>query len=396
MRPPVIESRFHIVITVRNVAPLVGWPKVARSSAQGSRIQARKSEHMDIVLHEPSSSSAGWDDIDLVHDALPDVDLAEIDLSTEFLGGSLRVPLIVSGMTGGHPDATTINARLARAAQRHQIGLGVGSQRAALVDEDLVPTYAITRMEAPDAFLIGNLGVSQLVDQPDRAALGASDVLRAIDMIDANAIAIHLNFLEELVQPEGERNAQGCAPALEGLSTRLSLPILAKETGAGLSRATAQRLAGMGMAGLDVGGSGGTNFARIESVRAERRHDVRRMQIGSTFGSWGIPTPVSVLGARVTDLPLVATGGVRSGLDAAKALALGATAVGVGRPMLAAAMDGDQAVDAWLEQFQDELRAAVWLTGCQRPTELSSRPLVVGGRTRQWLDDLGYRLEDRK
>lgn len=366
------------------------------SPADADSVRARKGEHLDIALRDAGPSSAGWDDISLVHNALPHLDLADVDLSAEFLGSPLRAPVIVAGMTGGHAESTAINAILARAAQRHGIALGVGSQRAALLDPTLEDTYTVTREEAPDAFLIGNIGAAQLVDQPSHPALTLDDIERAIGMIAANALAIHLNFLEELVQPEGERCASGCSHAISHVASHASVPILAKETGAGLSRTTAMHLATLGVAGLDVGGVGGTNFALIERTRAKRQHNDRGVRLGTTFAQWGIPTAVSIIGARAADIPLIATGGVRSGLDAAKALALGATAVGIGRPLLAAALEGDKAVAAWIEGFTEELRAAMWLAGCRRPSDLASSQLVIGGGTRRWLDDLHYRASDRR
>jgi isopentenyl-diphosphate Delta-isomerase len=293
-------------------------------------------------------------------------------------------------MTGGHPDAREINRRLAAAAQRHGLAMGVGSQRAALRRPELVPTYAVVRETAPNALLLGNLGAAQLVPQASGDLIGAGGIRAAVEMIGADALAIHLNFLEELVQTEGDRRAAGIREALRAAVAASPVPVVAKETGAGLSRDAAFELARLGVAALDVGGAGGTSFAAVEVKRAAERGDLRGVRLGQTFREWGLPTAVSVVGAAVTGLPVVATGGVRSGLDAAKALALGAGLVSVGRPLLVAAMAGGDAIDEWIEQFVEELRSAVFLSGVRTCRELHRVPRVVGGETRRWLDDLRY------
>jgi isopentenyl-diphosphate delta-isomerase len=294
-------------------------------------------------------------------------------------------------MTGGHEGATEVNAVLARAAQRHGLAIGVGSQRAALLDPSLAATYSVVRDHAPDALVIGNIGAAQLIEQDGRPALAIDDVQRAVDMIGADALAVHLNFLEESIQPEGDRRSRGCSEAIRGLAAELEVPIFVKETGAGMAPRTASKLRALGVAALDVGGAGGTSFAVIERMRAERQGDARGIEVGTTLANWGVPTPVSVAGAAQSGLPIVATGGIRSGLDAAKALALGADAVGVARPLLLAAFEGDDAVDAWIGRFLSEIATVLMLTGCERPRELRERPLVVTGRTRAWFDDLDIR-----
>jgi isopentenyl-diphosphate delta-isomerase len=245
------------------------------------------------------------------------------------------------------------------------------------------------REEAPDAFVIANIGAAQLIVQGDRPAMTLDQLRHLVDMVKANALAVHLNFLEESVQPEGDRAARGCAEAIAHLAEELEIPVIAKETGAGMSCSTAKRLSACGVKAVDVGGAGGTSFAIIERLRAERQGDKRGIALGATFGDWGIPTAVAVADCARAGLPVIATGGIRTGLDAGKALALGATAVGVGRPLLMAAVGGDSAVDAWVERFLLELRTVLQLTGCTRPDQLRDRPVIVGGRARRWMDDLG-------
>jgi len=302
----------------------------------------------------------------------------------------LDLPLLIAGMTGGHSGAERVNATLAEAAARHGIGIGVGSQRAALRDPSLRGTYAVVRTRAPKAFVIANVGISQLVAQDDGAPLAAKDIRALIEMVGANAIALHLNYLEESVQPEGQTRASGIDAAIRRLVRQSRVPVIAKETGAGISGPVAKRLKLLGVKAIDVGGVGGTSFAAIEAMRATERGDEARARLGRTFRDWGLPSAVAVAGSVRSGLPVIATGGVRSGLDAAKALALGATAVAVGRPMLQAALEGAQAVDRWIAQFALELRTATFLAGVARARDLSKRPPVVTGDTRAWIDQLGY------
>ncbi len=355
-------------------------------------VEARKAEHLELTVSSDvnTRAGAGWADVHLIHEALPELELDAVDLSVEFLGRRLRAPLVISAMTGGHAAAREVNAVLARAAERHGLAMGVGSQRAALRNRDLAPTYAIVRDEAPTAYLIANIGAPQLVTQRSGKALGAREAEAALAMIRADALAIHLNFLEESVQPEGDRNAAGCADAIRRVAESLAVPIVAKETGAGLSRDTALRLRDLGVRALDVGGVGGTSFAAIEGLRAAAQGDEKGRRLGELLRDWGIPTAVSVVAAAPSGLPIIATGGVRSGLDAAKALALGASLVGVARPLLQAALEGDAAVDTWIDHFLHELRTVLFLTGSRCVAELRLRPRVVLGETRAWLDQLGY------
>lgn len=327
----------------------------------------------------------------LVHDALPVVDAASIDLTTKLFGRTLRLPLVISGMTGGHGRAIAVNELLASVAEKTGIAIGVGSQRAALRDPALVPTYAVVRDAAPHAFVIANVGIAQIVKQGADPALGAKDIREIVGMVRADALALHLDYLEESVQPEGQTRAKGSELAVRALVKASPVPVIAKETGAGISRSVALRLRRLGVRAIDVGGVGGTSFAAIEGLRAHERGDALRMSLGERFRDWGLPTAVAVVGASAARLPIIATGGVRSGLDAAKALALGATVVGVGRPFLQTALKGEQACLEWLAAFEVELRTAVFLAGLKRASDLRRAPIAITGRTRSWLDQLGYR-----
>lgn len=375
-------------------------PDRGAPSADGgiASLVRRKGEHISQALAMGDSGSAGWEDVQLVHDALPDADFEELDLSVEFLGHRIGLPLLISGMTGGHAAALAVNRELAGAAAATGAMIGVGSQRAALLDPGLADSYAVVRECAPDAYVLANIGISQLLRQRDSAALRLDEVLRAVDMVRADALAVHLNYLEEIVQPEGQTRARGARAALADLVKELPVPVIAKETGAGLSREVALRLRDLGVRALDVGGSGGTSFAAIEASRAASAGDMVRAATGQAFAGWGIPTAASV-GLCADVLPVIAVGGVRNGLDAARAMRLGAVAVGVGRPLLEQALlgasvsgardSGGGAVRDWIDGFAHQLRAAVFLAGVPSARALGAATAVIRGPTRDWLDQLG-------
>jgi isopentenyl-diphosphate delta-isomerase len=359
-----------------------------------SGIPQRKLEHVEITARQPALGAVtpGWADIHLLHACLPEVDYDAVDLRTELLGHTLAAPVLIAGMTGGHPQAAPINATLARAVERFGLGMGVGSQRAGLRQPALRGTYAVAREQAPTALLLANIGLPQLLDQGSEPALTLAQVQEAIDTLRADALVVHLNYLQEVVQPEGDTRAAGALAALTRLCAALSAPVVAKETGAGMTRAQAERLKRAGVAALDVGGAGGTSFAVVEAQRAAARGHTLGTRLGQTFAAWGIPTAVSVVETVPVGLPVIATGGIRTGLDAAKALALGATAVGIARPALIAALEGDAALSAWLEGFLAELRAALFLAGAPTVTALRQQRCIVLGATAAWLEQLGHRL----
>lgn len=358
-------------------------------------VKQRKIEHVNIALGQDISVAqrANWNDVQFVHQALPEVDLDEIDTSLTFLGHTLRYPIFMSSLTGGHPDVISINRNLARAAERYGLALGVGSQRAAIVNPDVSSSYTITREHAPNTFLIANIGAPQLIAQPRHAAFTIEQVEHAITMIGANALAVHMNSLQEATQPEGDRRAAGEAAALRTLAGQVGVPVIAKETGAGVCREQALLLRSCGVAAIDVGGAGGSSMSAMEAARSKARGDERTRNIGLLFQDWGIATPVSIVEASVAQLPLISTGGVRNGLDMARALALGATLVGIGFPFLKAASESYEAVCELLETIVAELKVAMQLSGAATIGQLQQTDIVVTGETRTWLVMRGFEEE---
>ena len=351
--------------------------------SEPSRTEQRKAEHVNIILQENVSAEYNyWNDVHLVHKALPEIDLDDIDVSCTLFGHKLKAPLVISSMTGGFGMAREINANLAKAAAEVGVAMGVGSQRAALEKPDLVDTYAVVKdHDVPLRF--ANLGAPQLVPQEGKRAYGLEDARRAMAMVDAHMLIVHLNFLQEVVQPEGDRRARGVLPAIAKIASKL--PVVAKETGAGISRDVATGLKKAGVKGIDVGGLGGTSFSAVEHYRARKEAQTLKERLGATFWNWGIPTPASVILANV-GLPIVATGGIRSGLDVAKALALGASAAGMAKPMLEAAKVNARAVVDELQAVIAELRAAMLLTGCETVSELQEQRCIVNRPTADWVE----------
>lgn len=355
-------------------------------------VKQRKIEHVSVALGQDVSvpQRANWGDIQFVHQALPEVDLDEIDTSVNFLGRSLRYPIFMSSLTGGHSDVTSINRNLARAAERYGLALGVGSQRAGIVNPDVAASYAVTRQHAPNTFLIANIGAPQLIVQPRHPAFTLEQVERAINMIGANALAVHMNSLQEATQPEGDRRAVGEAAALKALTSQIALPVVAKETGAGVCREQALLLRSCGIAAIDVGGAGGSSMSAMEAARSQSHGDERNRNLGMLYRDWGIATPVAVVEASVAGLPLISTGGVRNGLDMARALALGATLVGMGFPFLKAASESYEAVCGLLETVVAELKVAMQLSGAANIAQLQQVDIVVTGETCNWLTMRGF------
>lgn len=351
---------------------------------------SRKGDHVDIILEDDVDARRNaWNDLSLVHEALPETDRGEIDTSTTFLHRRLEVPVMVASMTGGYPGGKEINDRLARAAAEHGLGMGVGSQRAMLDDPSQAETYeVIADHDVP--FVAANIGAPQLIPQDGEPPITAEDARHLVDAIDADALVVHLNYLQEVVQPEGDTEAAGVSRAISKLVTEVDGPVIGKETGAGMNRDTAQRLVEAGCAAVDVGGLSGTTFAAVEKIRAEAAGAQDEAWLGQRFRDWGVPTPVAVLEASRAECEVVATGGVRDGVHVAQALALGAQIAGMASAALEPASEGEDELDAFVRRLKDEIGTAMFLTGCETVDELRTRPVIVGGETRLWLDSLGY------
>jgi isopentenyl-diphosphate Delta-isomerase len=321
--------------------------------------QNRKADHLRVCLEDDvqfQQTTTGLERYRFTHCCLPELDRREINLSTSFLDQPLNAPLLISSMTGGTELAKTINYRLAEAAQHYGIAMGVGSQRVAIENPQVIPTFAV-RTVAPDILLFANLGAVQL-----NYRYGIDECRRVIDSLEANALILHLNPLQECVQTQGDTNFKGLLAKIALLCKTLPVPVIAKEVGNGISAAMAQKLIDAGVRAIDVAGAGGTSWARVESERAK---DAQQRRLGATFADWGLPTADSIqaVRSRSSTLPIIASGGLRNGLDVAKAIALGADLGGLALPFLQAAAESEAALQELVEVLIAEIRTVMFCTG---------------------------------
>jgi isopentenyl-diphosphate delta-isomerase len=338
--------------------------------------QKRKADHLKICTEKDvETGSPGFEDVTLVHNAMPELDYKGIDTSVELFGKKLKMPLIIASMTGGTPEAARINKALAEVAEKKGIGFSVGSIRAMIEDKKLKETYYV-RDVAPGAFVFANIGIAQVKKYTP------AQIRDAVWTIGADALFVHINAAQEAFQPEGDLDFTGCSAALRKLTLELGYPVIAKEVGNGISRETAMRLKADGVAGIDVGGSGGTNWVYVDSLRGGKEP--------KDFKSWGIPTAVSVVESKSSGLPIIATGGVRSGLDIAKSISLGASACGIALPFLRTLKKGGRkGVEAYVDSLQDELRMAMFLTGCASIEMMKYSKHVLSGKVLDWITQRG-------
>lgn len=334
-------------------------------------MEARKADHVRLSLEETvtGDTATGFGRYRFSHVALPELDWDDIDLSTRFLGHPLGAPLLISSMTGGLEKGAVINRHLALAAQRLKLPMGVGSQRIGVVKPETMASFQV-RDVAPDIQLWANLGAVQLND-----GFGPQECRNLVEAIGADGLILHLNPLQEAIQPEGDRRWRGLLAHIARLCETLAVPVMVKETGCGISAPLAKALAEAGVAALDVAGAGGTSWALIESHRTT---DPRQKALGRTFAHWGIPTADSLMAAQssVPHTPLVASGGMRDGVDVAKAIALGASLVGFAHPLLAPALHSAEAVESVLTQVMLELHCALFCLGLTSPADLKGTPLL--------------------
>ncbi len=358
-------------------------PPGERPSTGSAPISQRKSDHLEVA----ASGSADFrrstllEQVTLVHQALPELAEDEIDLRTEIVGRELAVPLVVSGMTGGTDEAGRINRDLARAAERAGAGFGVGSQRAMSEHPELEHTFRI-RDAAPDVFLIGNVGVVQAREY------GARHVGELAARIGADAMAVHLNPAMELIQADGDRDFRGAARAIGELVEALPIPVIIKETGCGLSPQAARTLRELGVAAVDVSGAGGTSWVAVEARRAAPGS--AGQDLGHELWDWGLPTAVSTAACAREGLEVIATGGLRSGHDVARAIALGARCGGMAAPMLRAQReDGERGAKRAIDRVTQAIRTVTLLCGARRAADLATAPRHIGAELSSWLRDLG-------
>ena len=337
----------------------------------------RKADHLDICIQQDVGfrrRTTLLEDVEFVHNALPELSLAEVDTGVAVLGRRLRAPLIIAAMTGGTLRAEKINRELAALAQELGIGFAFGSQRPMLTEGNRRGFEV--RDVAPDILLLGNIGAVQARET------STMDMAAVLDVTGADALCVHLNPAMELVQGGGDRDFRGCLDTIGRLAWELQRPVIVKETGAGISRDVGRRIAEVGITWVDTSGAGGTSWVGVESLRAQGE----RGNQGRRFWDWGIPTAASLVQLDGLGLETVATGGVASGMDAARCLALGARLVGIARPVLLAyAQGGVPAVALLLREVIDDLRFAMTLTGCRTPADLRALPLVVGSRLARWV-----------
>jgi len=343
-----------------------------------SDVERRKTEHLDLCAshHVEACASTLLEDVHLLHEALPELSADEVDPSTELLGRQLRAPVLISGMTGGTDRAGELNRACALAAQKVGLGMGLGSQRAMWLDPKRASSYRV-RDVAPDILLLANLGAVQARD------VGPAAVAELVDAVHADAICIHLNVAQELVQDEGDRDFRGCLDAIGMLCAGLHVPVVVKETGCGLSRATLARLRAIGVRWVDVAGRGGTTWTGVEALRGS----ARQRELGRTLREWGIPTGAAICFAREAGLDTIASGGIRDAHDVVRALALGARVAGLALPFLRAhERGGQEAVVAFAEQLAEGIRALMLLVGARRVEDLRRVPRFVGAGLRAWVE----------
>ena len=339
-------------------------PKVTQTSA-------RKADHIRINLEEDvrSNLTTGFERYHFTHLALPELNLEDINLESEIFNRRLNAPILISSMTGGTDQAGRINRTLAEAAQETKIAMGLGSQRAAIDDPQLQSTFQV-RQYAPDILLFANLGAVQL-----NYGYGLKECQLAVEMIDADALVLHLNPLQEAVQPEGDGNFSGLLAKIEGVCNNLSVPVIVKEVGWGISAKTALQLAEAGVSAIDVAGAGGTSWSQVEMHRS---NDPYQARLAGAFIDWGIPTTQALISVQsaVPGMIIFASGGVRDGIDIAKSIALGASLGGMAGPFLKAANDSLEATIATIQLIQKQIQVAMFASGAADIANLKSTELV--------------------
>jgi len=341
--------------------------------AKVTQISSRKSDHIRINLEEDvrSGLTTGLERYHFIHQALPELNLNEVDLSQSIFRQTVRAPILISSMTGGTEEAAVINRNLASAAQQTGIAMGLGSQRAAIDHPELAPTFQVRRF-APDVLLFANLGAIQL-----NYRYGVDECQKAVDMIEADALILHLNAIQEAVQPEGDTLFAGLLSKIETVCRALPVPVIAKEVGWGFSEQTARQLADAGVAAIDVAGAGGTSWSQVEMHRANNESQAR---LAAAFVDWGIPTSEAILNVHraAPGLTIIASGGLRSGVDIAKCIALGASMGGMAGPFLKAAARSLEDTVQTIEELKREIQVCMFAAGAGDLEALHHTQLIKG------------------
>jgi len=357
-----------------------------------SSIEKRKQRHLRISLEEDVQSDigTGFEDVRLIHRAIPEMNLNEVSTETRIFNRRLSAPIIISAITGGTYEGMKINAILASIAEEMGLGIGVGSQRIAIENPSTEKTFSVVREKAPSTLVIGNLGCPQL-----SLGWGVSEAKCCVEMIDADALAIHMNPLQEAVQVRGDSKYRGILTKVQEVVKGIDVPVVMKETGCGIAFEEALRLEEAGVEGLDISGVGGTTWAAVEHYIAREEGKREQEALGEALWNWGIPTAISVVEtSRSTKLKIIASGGIRTGIEIAKAIALGSDTVGIAKPFLEKAMEGSDTLRDYINQILFELRTVMFLVGAGSIEELKRAPAVILGRTAEWLRARGFAPED--
>lgn len=357
-----------------------------------NKIKERKADHIEICLKETVQASkitTGFEDVLLVHKAIPELDRQKIDISTKIFDYNFSAPFFVGAMTGGTDKATKINIALAEAVEELHIGMGVGSQRIAIDNPNVEHSFSVVREKAPTAFILANIGGPQLVSK-----YGVKEAKKAIKMVKANALAIHLNPLQEAIQPEGETNYSNLLESIGRLTKELDVPVIIKETGSGISSEDATLLEEAGVAGIDIAGAGGTSWSAVEYYRSKTRTDSYGQRLGLTFWDWGISTAASLVETiSSVDIPIIASGGIRNGIEIVKAMALGAKLVSATYPFLYPATKSSEDVKKAIQYLIEEVKNTMFLVGADSIEQLKNTPVVLTGKTAEWLKTRGFKPE---
>ena len=348
-----------------------------------SGIQERKLNHLRISLEENVQGDlpTGFQDVRLIHRSLPELDLKEVDPSIDLFGRRLSAPLIISAITGGTKKAKEINFELAKIAEKKRIGICVGSQRVAIDYPETRETFSIVREIAPNTLVMGNIGCPQIVK-----GWGVEEIKESIYMLDADAMSLHMNPLQEAIQLGGDTDYRGILEKIKVITASIEKPIIMKETGCGVSYEDALAMEKAGVQGLEIAGVGGTSWSAVEYHIAKEAGQKDREYLGKALWNWGIPTAVSVVETSMkTNLMIIASGGIRTGLEMAKSIVLGGNAVGIAKPFLDKAVGGEEYLDAYIDMLIQELKVVMFLVGARNVDELKKKPAVILGRTGEWL-----------